>query len=392
MNKLYRTVLIVSLAISAFSCSDDSPSGPDTKGGTSIGVTLPLTGDSPLDIAAHSYLIELAVNDVNDYFSANDIDMKVTADIRDTENEPQGLINAFNHFTENNIRYVASAGISMNLFLTERSLGEFNGIMIHSSSTALIEKPDNLFRIIPNDVTTTDEITKMLVSDGVKKLIILYRNDIWGYELSETLVEYAYEKDIEVHTVEYEAMFLPYGLDDALAECEAKYEELSEGSAPGDVAMAVMAFNEMSEIMTIASESEALLGMRWYGGDGYILNETLITDPNLAAVASRVKLSCPAVAENPDSAYQKLKAKVTEKLSYTPRSNNFLIYDAVRAAALAMAKNLDNPVDAATQAFAEEGYIFGDIELDEDGDRQGLSYQHLNVVNNGGEYSWAERD
>ena len=384
--KLLSLLILVSILF--FSCDEDDNDANKKY----IGVTLPLTGESPLDIEAQQAAVELAIVDVNAYFDENKIALQIEADIQDTENTPEGFMAALNHYTEQKVEFVASAGISQNLSDSELTLNAFEGAVIHSTSTsAMLSKADNLFRIIPDDVRTAKEISDKLMADNIKELIIMNRSDFWGKKLSEALKSSFNSEGVNVHIIEYEARFIPDCIADAIVTTLAQLKESKKTVSANEIAIAALAFNEIDEILTVAAENDELLNVKWYGSDGYILNNRLTENETLAQIASKVGLYCPAIATPDNSAYQDAEAKVAAKIGYTPRTNNLLIYDAVWAAAIALSKNATSPQAAVKEALSESHYIFGNYSLNDNGDNTDCDYQYWYIANNGG-YAWQKVD
>ena len=384
----YFLLMIIVATVVFYSCQKE-----ETETTTSIGVTLPITGDSPIDIEAHNYLIELAVEDVNQYFVDNNINFKVKADIKDSENSPAGIIDALHYFTKAGIQYVASSGISSNIRDAESTINSFEGAIIHSSSTAVsLAKNDNLFRIIPNDLATVSEISDMLESDNIKKLIILYRTDDWGTGLDTILARQYEALGNEVYSIAYDPRFLPDIVEEVISEVEAKYDEYIQQSTADEIGLTVFGFNEISDFLISAAITNKLLNIKWYGSDGFVINDFLVNNSDVAPIAATVNISCPAIAEPTTVNYQQVQEKVEVKLGYSPRTNNYLIYDAFWAAAIACSKNMTGPVEAVKQAFTEGCYISGSFTVDENGDREDCEYELWHIVNDNGTYCWSKRN
>ncbi|MFP4548158.1 MAG: hypothetical protein ACLFQM_08490 [Fidelibacterota bacterium] len=389
MKKYSYIIILLFIFIGLFVSCDTGNSTQSKNSTKRIGVTLPITGDSPLDITAHQALIKLAQDDINEYFKDNLANITFETNIKDTENSPIGIMNALESFERNNLQYVASAGISQNLLEAEYSIKSFDGLMIHSTSTVpLLSNNDNLYRIIPNDIVNAIKISEKINDDGIKKVIIFHRNDIWGTELTNKLNENLSEFGIDVFSFNYEVRFLPHCLNDPILLMEQKCEALTEQNSKDEIALVVLSFNEISNILNIADKNKILLGINWYGSDGLITNDFLVNDSKIAAIAEKVNLYCPAISERESDIFQSIKSTITNQLGYTPRANNFLIYDAIWLAALAMAENIENPEHALEKAVSKGNFICGDIQFDENGDRKSAHYEYWHVVKFGEYYKW----
>lgn len=370
-----------------FACDKDD----DITNLVEIGITLPLTGESPLDIEAHQAALKIAIDDVNNYFKANNLEMQVQADIQDTENSPEGIASAINHFSEKGIQFIASAGVSQNLSDASSSISAFEGVMIHTTSTSTsLSVADNIFRIIPDDTRTALEIATKLESDNIADLIILYRDDVWGKELCNELQLIYEEKGLKVYPVGYEARFIPESLIQAIDMAETKYNEIKQTIPSDKIAMVVLSFNEINEILTLADEKDDLTSLKWYGSDGYMMNNHLTENSSLAQIAGKVGLYCPAIAAPENDKFKGVQTKAITQLGYTPRTNNLLIYDAVWAAAIAISNDISSPEEAIKTALSEDLYIFGTMGINESGDREDCGYDYWYIVKEGESYSWKQ--
>ncbi len=391
MKRISFTIVLSAtllLLATCFSCKEENTITTKT-----IGITLPLTGDSPLDIDAHQAAIDLAIEDVNNYLSQKDFDIQVKANIQNTENTPEGVISALNYFTKNKIKYIAAAGVSQNYIDAESTYKSFGGTIVHATSTATsLSISDNIFRIIPDDLRTAKEISDKIVADGIKEIIILHRDDTWGTELFSSIKTNYENSGYKVNGIEYEARFIPDCISSLMANALTQYNESIQRVSTNELAIVALAFSEIDEILNLSSNNTALQNVKWYGSDGYILNNRLIENSTLSEIASNVGLFCPAIASPTNEAYQAVVSTVSNKLGYTPRTNNFKIYDAVWAAAIALSKNSSNPINATKDALTESHYIFGDLSINDNGDCDECDYQYWYIKNDNGTIAWSKVD
>lgn len=388
-------VILVFLFMGIVACdNDNSTSSDDDSDVRSIGVMFPLTGNSPIDKTALETIMGIAVKDVNDYLKESGAQFRISAKLKDTENTPTGVTNALGYFAENDITCVVASGTSQNIYDAEHALSNFSGIVIHTTSTsATLAKDDNLYRFVSNDTITAKAIAQRIWADGKKKIVLSFRDDIWGTGFSESIkTQYEALGGTVTDTIPYNARLVPDCIPEAITSIEAKIDSVLLTTQANELALVVMAFSEIADILTQATGLDAL-GVSWYGSDGNLLNENILTgSPAVAENAKTTGLFSPAIKIPDSEAYTQLKAQVETQLGYSPRANNYILYDAIFAAALTIKRTEATPKEdlktSLTNVLGENDFITGDIVLDGNGDRLNGTYDFYRVVKQDTTYFW----
>jgi ABC-type branched-subunit amino acid transport system substrate-binding protein len=380
-------------------CGNSTSSDDSTENiSEPIGVILPLSGDGPIDTVAQEAILEVAVEDANAYFEDSSINLTVDTEIYDSGNMFTGIEEAVSYFTDNNIKLITSSGTSQNIIDALTAIHQFDGVLIHATSTApSLALDDNIYRLIPNDSITSTKIAEKIWADGIEKAIILHREDTWGFELADG-IKAAYELlggEIDT-TVAYPARLLPDCLPDALDSVDTSLDSVLLDTTPDKTGLVVLCFNEINDILKEASSTTNLLGVSWYGSDGIVMNDLMLEDTLAAANAALVNLYRPAISVSQSTKLDSIKSKVVEKIGYEPGAGNYLIYDAFFAAAIVKAKadtsSLDSLKQGLLDALGEDVYITGDILLDANGDRYDCSFDFYKVTQEGSGYFWTKAD
>ncbi len=136
-------------------------------------------------------------------------------------------------------------------------------LLISAGATApgLAIPGDNLFRLLPDDTTQGKAIAAMLLSKGVKKAIVLQRDDIWAngiYDVFES--EYLAGGGTILTRQPY-----PTDTNDFTA-CLIAAETVATG-AP-DEGVVILSFNEAAILITQAQDYPTIYGLPWFGADG----------------------------------------------------------------------------------------------------------------------------
>jgi len=371
------------------SCDNATGPAPET---VKVGVMLPLTGGSPIDAGAQQQIVALAVEDINAYFVDQDIPVQVVPEILDSGNDPVGITAALARFTEEGVDAVAASGTSSNLDYAGPALESFPGIVLHATSTAVtLSRADNLYRLIPTDAFTSGAIAQRIWAAGKRRLVVLFRNDIWGTGLSESLDSSFQALGGELLTATaYNARLVPESMDAPVSSVEAL---LAGAGGTDDVAVAVLAFNEITDLLKGLDPGSPLLEVPWYGSDGFVMNDFIVADSQAAVVGEMVGLISPAVAVTDNPAIAAITDRLVPTLGYEPRGNNYLIYDAFMAAALVAADaGTDGVAQKLERALAADVYVTGPIQLDANGDRTQCAFEFWRITGSDGNYRWAVAD
>jgi len=309
-------VAALSLVVAACGSDDD---GDDTL---KLGYILPSTGDLAFINEPMIGAVELAVKEINDA-GIQSIEMisgdsGTNADVANTTADSlladgvQGIIGA------------ASSGISLSII--DKITG--SGIpMISPSNTApdftTYNDDDLYFRTVTSDTLQGRVIADLVLEDGARNAMILYRNDAYGVALAETTERQLI--DIGVESAGRLALD-PQG--------STFTSEVQEVVAAGVDAVVLIAFDEGGRI--IAQMIEAGItpeNTSMYTPDGLASDDTWeLVDPDDPSVVQGMRGTRPAPAEGAESTFSDRFAEFKPGVDELFSSNS---YDAVIIYALA---------------------------------------------------------
>ena len=319
-SKLIFTSIAVlaalSLVVAACGSDDD---GDDTL---KLGYILPATGDLAFINEPMIGAVELAVKEINDA-GIQSIEMisgdsGTNADVANTTADSlladgvQGIIGA------------ASSGISLSII--DKITG--SGIpMISPSNTApdftTYNDNDLYFRTVTSDTLQGRVIADLVLEDGARSAMVLYRNDAYGVALAETTERQLI--DIGVESAGRLALD-PQG--------STFTSEVQEVVAAGVDAVILIAFDEGGRVIAqmieagITPENTAM-----YTPDGLASDDTWeLVDPDDPSVVQGMRGTRPAPAEGAESTFSDRFAEFKPGVDELFSSNS---YDAVIIYALA---------------------------------------------------------
>ena len=210
---------------------------------------------------------------------------------------------------------------------------------------------DNIFRILPDDNSTSGALSVQMAADKIAAVIILEKGDSFGKALGCALKEKIGKAKYE--TIE-EVTFAPdlKNIDSVLSELEKKIAEASKKYGEGKVAVVLVTASgslcqgascgnvdsikcESLNIVKEASKVQGLANARWYLASipGEKFGSAAKEDKELIGFLIKSKLTFPVAAVNETDTYLELcvelkKAAPGESLS----AYSFAAYDALELA------------------------------------------------------------
>jgi branched-chain amino acid transport system substrate-binding protein len=359
-----------------------------------IGVLVDLSG--PLTTYGNDIknTLEIAKDDINEYFKSKNMPYTVEFYVEDTKVDPNIALQKVQDLYAKGINLVIGpmgSGEVSNIksFVTSNKI-----IIISPSSTALpsllgVTKPEEkkyIFRFVGTDDLQTDAITAELKDLGIKAVVITYIGNAWGKGLYETIKPKLAKAGIEIKSyVEYPdpppADFSPY-----IAEMESAVNDLLKTYKPSEVAVVAFSYEEAATILAQTKSDSPLLNVIWIGSDGCALSGKAL---EVCDKASKVGLYS-TLFESKGKAYDELKAKYKERgYGEEPYQYAMNAYDAAWVIALSYVKVIEEKGSYDADAMAEtipqvtidysEGKygvypVTGEIKLNEWNDRASGDY------------------
>ena len=395
--------LVYSVILLAFffgnSCSDSSSRPSALPQTLQVGVLLPETGFSPINGTAQKAAVELAIEDVNAYFTANNLPVHLEALIRDTRGSIDEESRLLDEMADQEIPIVICSMTSGSLALVKPQIDAGRTIVLNDVSTsAHLSLDDNLFRLVPDDRYSARVMADFLSESGIEKIIIYYRNDLWGTTLQEEIASAftAPENGGSVAgTIVYDARLYMVDMDEKVNDLNTSVTQALVGTTADKVAVVLISYEEGIEILKRAAAYASLSSVKWYTGDGLGQNTDLLNDAAAAAFAVQVGLQAPLIAEADSDSYRDLRTRLQVKTGIEHYAFAPVIYDAVWLAALTMSEagsNAGSALMKTTLIQQAENYdaVTGIIEFNSAGDRSACEYDFWTVDLVNGDYGWVK--
>ncbi|MEM2128505.1 MAG: ABC transporter substrate-binding protein [Candidatus Methanosuratincola sp.] len=304
-----------------------------------IGAPLPLTGVLGTYGENARVALQLAESEINAMLNATNAAYRIKILFEDTETKPDVALQK--------VQSLAAKGCKVMLGLYSsaevrncRTYAETNKILLMSpSSTApdLAIPNDFIFRFCPSDDKQGPAMAMGMYSKGIRYIICMWRGDTYGDGLiNATKVRFQqlgggfsssqdirYNQDAKEFSTEVATL--------------ANYVQAAVNTYGADkVAVYAVTFEEITAIMSAASQYPVLSQVKWFGCDGSALSEQLTSDPIAANFAVQVSFDSTYFAPAESEGLIKVRDYIQQRLGRTADPYAYGIYDELYVVVKAM--------------------------------------------------------
>jgi branched-chain amino acid transport system substrate-binding protein len=317
---------------------------------------------------------------------------KLVLDVVNTNLEPERALSGLEQLAAKGAKVVIGPQSSSEVAKIRDRAAELGVLVVSQGSTAssLAIPDDNVFRFVPTDHVEGRAITDLMVKDGARQIVPMWRNDAGNQGLSDTVRSTGSAAGATVTDgVRYEPTTTDF--TDALSTLTTQVNDAVATVGNDHVAVYLAGFEEVAQILAAAKSTPALAAVAWYGGDGSAQAAQLIDDHNAAAFAIQVHgypsplVALPATRALKDAA---LIMAITRRAKSPADAFTLAAYDALNVSAealVAAGAGADNAALQAAFTTAADGYagVTGTIELDAAGDRTSAPYAFWSICATG---------
>ena len=265
-----------------------------------------------------------------------------------------------------------------------------------STSPALSIVGDNLFRFVPDDKNQGKFIAKKMWDSGIKIVVPMWRDDIYGNELYKSMKE-NFEKlgGIVTEGVKYKPHignfaaslhrinFIMWNQD--LKQLSQLVEHQTKKVGNDSVGVYLISYDEVTPIMIQANEHKILDQVRWFGADSIAQNNHLLRNKDSALFAIKTNFVNPLFTISLQNEKIEHIREEVEKGKHEPTLLTYPIisYDAFWVAALSLDKshtmlerfNIATLKENIVKLTGPYVGISGNITLNNAGDRTSGPYE-----------------
>lgn len=325
------------------------PAPASSKHPVILGALLSLSGASASLGESEDAGLKIALRDVNESFMRTNPGLGIGLVIEDTRTDPVFGIKGLKDLASKGIRIVIGPSTSAELEAIKDYANNNGIILLSPSSTApLLAIPgDNIFRLVPDDTHQAEAITTQIWKDGIRVVIPMWRADIYGdhlvnsmrgdfQRLGGTVVNgIGYTPPVGHFSASLDRINLVLW-DQQLKSLDSKITQAISKYGNEKVAVYLVAFDEVVPIFIQAQDLPNLSKVRWYGSDGSVLNNGLITNVEAAKFAAMTNFLNPiyALRVSHDNKSNLVESEIQNMIGRIPRSYASVAYDSLWIAAL----------------------------------------------------------
>lgn len=268
-----------------------------------IGAILPKSGSFASTGIPTITALNIAEQDVNEFFQKTNSSMRVKLQIEDSKTNPSETLNAIKRLHKANAKVIVGPMTSAAVNAVINYTNENDMVLISQSSTspALSIVGDNLFRFIPDDKNQGKYMAKKMWDSGIKIVVPMWRDDIYGNELYKSMKEnfenlggivsegVKYKPHIGKFAASLHRInFIMWNQD--LKQLSQLVENQTKKVGNDYVGVYLISYDEVTPIMIQANEHKILDKVRWFGADSTAQNNHLLRNKDSALFAIKQTL------------------------------------------------------------------------------------------------------
>ena len=341
--------------------------------------------------AYHTY--QYAINDLYGYYGK---DAAVNSVIVDTKSDKDICLQELMSFKQQGINLIIGPFTSSELSNIREFAKENNLFVISPSSVArnIAYSDDYIFRMASDDSYQTEAMLKLLNRDNIKNIILIWRDDVWGNDLSGLVKsDFSDIGGVVFDSLKYDPSTTDYTA--VISELATKTTQMLNTYTTSECAIYLLSFNEAESILEKASGSSSQLGdIKWYGSSAVSQSSPFLANSTASAFAVKVGFLCPihGLDDNAKDKDNAINSYVESQSGLSANIYSYNTYDALwLAVATSLISDVRNPREF-TDAFRKTGSNYfggtGRVLFNTAGDRIPQTYDFFGVENVNGEYKW----
>lgn len=362
-----------------------------------IGGLFSLTGNwASLGVASQEAM-KLAIGDINSYMVQTGSSYRFSMSVYDTKLDTALAKSSIKEAFDKNIHSFIGPQSSSELG-SIRSFANANNILVvsqGSTASSLAIADDAIFRFCPGDVVEGKALAQTIYAEGIRSLITLARNDLGNKGLQNAVGLSFSGLGGDVDPIS------PYNtnLSDfspVLTILKSKLAQLTLNKGVDQVGVYLASFDECAAMFEQASADPAFSSVRWFGGDGVVFSNALISSSKAASFAELTHFFVPnfGLPQQVNPKLAAVEADIKIKTGSDPDAYALSVYDATWVIAKSEAAFPNSSADFATLksvflAEADRYYgITGPTVLNAAGDRSVGSFDYWGIVTENGVFKW----
>src|SRR5262249_9999008 len=299
--------------------------------------------------------------------------------VRDTQLDPSQALQAIADLDQRGVKIIIGPQSSAEVAMIKPYADAHNILVISQGSTAssLAIPNDNIFRFCPNDTREAEAIVALMLHDGIRAIVPLWRNDAGNNGLHDSVqIRFQALGGTVAPGFRYEPTTSDFSAADSSITSQIT-SLIAGGTNPSSIAVYLAAFDEVVGVFDLAWNYPALLETPFYGSDGVALSAALLDDPVAAAFAIHSGYPNPifGLPDGLRDRWQPIADAIEARTGITADAFALSAYDALFVVQNALVhanpqKNFNNFKAAFVNEADHFNGVTGSAALDAAGDRE----------------------
>ena len=349
-----------------------------------IGALLSLSGASAETSREVQAVLQEAVDCFNKYSKKLGSDLTIKLLIEDTGGNPQTAALAAKKLINQGVHSLIGPLNSAELAAVAPLLNSPDVLSISPLSTApSLSKKDHIYRMVMDDTHQSHALSALLQQDQINNVIVLYRNDLYGQDLTAAFRS-AYPGTVQA------IGYVPNAKDFKAVQKQA--EQLAAKADAAHTAILAISYDEIAALMNFPTTSP-LHSLRWYGTDSTALTGVLLHNKSTAKTAAALQFTAPghsAYGNYFDALYPVVNYRLAQKINHPLQESSLAAFDALWILGCAYLENgnvAQDRIEKYVQRAAFRG-LSGLVAFNDSGDRKLGYYRIYRMENKSGNYRW----
>ena len=355
------------------------------------------TGDwSNLGLSSEA-AIEIAIEEINADFESRDLPYRFELTVFDTQLNPVLAASSMQNLADAGFKIVIGPQSSAEVGAV-KALADSLGILVisqGSTASSLAIADDFVFRYVPGDQIEGAAMANTMYTSGKQAIVTLARNDAGNLGLQNAVTTFFTNAGgTAVSAGNYDPTATDFSA--TLTAVRNEIQNFSATYPLTSIGVYLASFDEAVALFNQAATDPVLASVHWYGGDGFIRNESLLADPLASQFAVNTQFFSPefGLPSSSETTWAPLLADVYARSGVVGDAYTLTAYDAMKVVAKMIENNQGIPTSNAT--FKTEFFNLsnshsgatGVISLNAAGDRANGSFDYWGVEVINGVYGW----
>lgn len=390
---IYPMMILGFLLFVTNSCIKESPIATKT---IKVGVLLGFSGTGSQNAKETRAALDICLQDINAYIQRNRLDANIELIYEDTKSDTNEAKIKANLLINEGVQLIIGPYTSAEARAV-KAIADIRNVLVvsHSAvSTSLAIPYDNFLRFVPCDSYQAEAVNAMFVSDSVKAIIPVVRNDLWSNSLIvATLNKFTSTGGVVISQHSFEP-----GTTDFSAVATAVKASITSGAnlyGANKVAVYLISYADGAGFLEAMSNAGLTANIKIYGASAFAQSSALLSNTKAADFAINSNFKCPVFGLDEAAAniYEPIQARIVSMIGTRVGIYALAAYDILWTTAMTSFTQHVLPDFASfkTHFIETAGNYYGATgrtELDEYGDRKHVFYDFWKVNKENSSYSW----